>query len=212
MKLSIAFVLIASLSSAALAFDVPTTAAVETNDSHGAKTHHGHETVKMTLSNLKTDSLTTADKDFFDNMWMSAYACFNKNDDLTVDKGTLQETVHLRCLVQKNLLHVFLFSILIVIIEEEHPLELKQNRHMRALNNYYYDLRLRLEYTCGSLCLDYRMLKNEDQGEDDGRHLGKVGVSFEEEKFEQVLCNLLRAGPYEVFSEVTDCDVTFFLA
>jgi hypothetical protein len=134
---------------------------------------------KVTLVAFKANKLTPKEEEFFDKTFIVAYGKVHHNEDYVVDAVSVQE-------------------------ESRHTST--NDKHLRALTQYWNDIFVWIDWNC-RLC----------PGDDDwyyGRnllrtHLNKNQMKRKHRKFERVFCKMLRSGPFENFKQVHDCNVTF---
>lgn len=172
---------------------------------------------RTTLGNVELDELSPAECIFFEDTWMAAYKTVHAKDDGDEKKLKIRSVV-----VEEN-------------SNDPHGPPGNRSRQLRGGSTnedqkhrslwyifspptFYFDIWTLIELTC-ILCRD----DDDDSvgwGDDDDdfygykepgtRHLDPQDDEEEvENKFESLLCGMLREGPFETFQEAEDCQVTY---
>jgi hypothetical protein len=153
----------------------------------------------ITLVGVQGDELTFDETMFFEDMCKDAY-----NDAHAVEDDAVSKSV-------------------IVVDQNSYRDEGRALRTSASIwQKFYFSIYLFFEIACGPSCGDpcfERQLKKGEASPDsdprlesDGRQLKKGEAAPNSDlKFENALCALLRAGPFEIFQDLEDCKVLYTL-
>jgi hypothetical protein len=144
-----------------------------------------------TVANLDADDVSPEEIDFFDQAWLTAF-----NSVYTMDTSGDSD-----------------LTAIAVQMEDKKMRTGDDRRQLRGYFNYF-DFFIRIDFRC-RLCPDYRrtLKSNSNESESNESNITKkkkrASVQALHQHFERTLCDNLREGPYDVYRDVRQCQVTF---
>ena len=150
-----------------------------------------------TVANLDANDVTLEEIDFFDQVWLTAFNSvysMNSNGDNNLTAIAVQ-------------------------MEDKKMSIQPGDNDRRQLRGYfnYFDFFIRIDFRC-RFCPDYRRTlksnnsnksKSNSSGSGKKKKKKRAPVQAMHQAFERTLCDNLREGPYDVYRDVRQCQVTF---
>jgi hypothetical protein len=141
-----------------------------------------------TVANLNAKNITLEEIYFFDQAWLTAFnSVYNTNstddNDLTAIAVEMED-VKMRPEPDDN-----------------------NRRQLRGYFNYF-DFYIRIDFRC-RFCSDYRRTLKSNKNSSKSDKKKRAPVQALHQAFERTLCDVLREGPYNVYRNVRQCQVTF---
>lgn len=151
-----------------------------------------------TVANLDTHDVSLEEIDFFDQAWLTAFNSvyrMNSNGDNNLTAIAVQmEDMKIRTQPGDN-----------------------NRRQLRGYFNYF-DFFIRIDFRC-RFCPDYRRTLKSNSNKSKSNRSGRGSKKKKKKKrapvqalhqaFERTLCKNLREGPYGIYRDVRQCQVTF---
>ena len=212
-----------SISKSRKGSDSPSNKSGKKNKTKGSDMQRLTLQARTTLVNVELDELSPAECIFFEDTWMAAYKTVHAEEDDDENKLKIRSVV-----VEENS-HVDGGP----PTDNYHPGNRNRSLQLRGSANddhrslyyifkpptFYFDIWTLIELSC-FLCKDDEPVSG-GRGDDDDdfygykepdngtRHLDPQDNEELENRFEILLCDMLREGPFATFQEAEGCQVTY---
>jgi hypothetical protein len=212
-----------SISKSRKGSDKPSNKSGKKNKTKGSDMQRLTLQARTTLVNVELDELSPAECTFFEDTWMAAYKTVHDEEDDDGKKLKIRSVV-----VEENSNNVDGLP-----TNKNHPGHRNRSLQLRGSANddhrslfyifkpptFWFDIWTLIELSC-FLCKDDESVSGGWGDDDDDfygykapgdgtRRLGLQGDEELENRFEILLCNMLRKGPFASFQEAEDCRVTY---